>query len=149
MNGEPVVRAGDVMGQDFILVEGLATISEALKAMRDAGARCIIVRKRHDDDEYGILLISDIAKSVVAQNRSPDRVNVYEIMSKPVISIRPNMDVRYTARMFERFGLSIAPVLRRGEVLGIVSYKDIVLGFLDAAVAIDPDSSEGQEEDPQ
>ena len=108
MNGEKVVRASDVMGQDFILVDGLATVSEALEEMRRAEARCIIVRKRHDDDEFGILLISDIAKHVVGKNRSPDRVNVYEIMSKPVISLRPKMDVRYTARMFARFGLSIA-----------------------------------------
>jgi predicted transcriptional regulator len=48
-------------------------------------------------------------------------------MSKPVISVRPNMDIRYTARMFENFGLSMAPVLKRGEVLGVVTYREIVL----------------------
>jgi predicted transcriptional regulator len=131
LNEEPIKHVRDVMNDDFILVDGLATVSEAVAAMKAAGARVIIVRKRHRYDEYGILMLSDIAKQVIARNRSPDRVNVYEIMAKPVIFVRPNMDVRYTARMFDRFGLSMAPVLKSGEVLGIVSYDDIVLGTAD------------------
>lgn len=128
MNEERIKHVRDVMSDDFILVDGLATVSEAVAAMKEAKARVIIVRKRHRYDEYGILMLSDIAKHVIARNRSPDRVNVYEIMAKPVIFVRPNMDVRYTARMFDRFGLSMAPVLKSGEVLGVVSYDDIVLG---------------------
>jgi len=127
MNGEKITRASDVMSDDFILVEGLSTVTEALQEIKAKGARCAVVKKRHEDDEYGILLLSDIAKKVIAHNRSPDRVNVYEIMSKPVISVRPNMDVRYIARMFDTFGLTLAPVLHSSEVLGVVSYEDIVL----------------------
>jgi predicted transcriptional regulator len=135
LNGEQIKHCRDVMTDDFILVDGLATISEAVAAMKEAGARVIIVRKRHRYDEYGIVMMSDIAKQIIAGNRSPDRVNVYEIMAKPVIFVRPNMDVRYTARMFDRFGLSMAPVLKSGEVLGIVSYDDIVLGSIGEAGA--------------
>lgn len=134
MNGENIKRVGDVMTSDFILVDGLATIAEAVQQMKVAGASCMIVRKRHEDDEYGILLMSDIAKHVIARDRSPDRVNVYEIMAKPVISVRPSMDVRYTARMFESFGLSVAPVLRSSQVLGVVTYESIVFG----TVALEP-----------
>ena len=128
MNGEKVIRASDVMSQNFILIDGLSTVTEALKRIKAEGARCAVVKKRHEDDEFGILLLSDVAKKVVAQDRSPDRVNVYEIMSKPVIAIRPTMDVRYVARLFENFGLTLAPVLHSSEVLGIVSYENIVLG---------------------
>lgn len=127
MNGEKIVRAEDVMKDDFILIEGMATVKEALDLVREKKARCIVVKKRHDDDEYGILLLSDIAKQVIARDRAVDRVNVYEIMSKPVISIRPNMNIRYVARLFETFGLNMAPVLHRSEVLGVVGYEDIVL----------------------
>ncbi len=130
MNGEKIVRASDVMSGQFILVDGLSTVTKALRQLKAEGARCAVVKKRHEDDEYGILLLSDIAKKVVAQNRSPDRVNVYEIMSKPVISVRPSMDVRYIARMFDTFGLTLAPVLHSSEVLGVVSYEDIVLHAL-------------------
>ena len=91
-----------------------------------------IVKKRNDDDEYGIVVPADIAKKVLAQDRSPGRINVYEIMSKPVIGVHSRMDVRYCARLFERFGLSVAPVIDAGDVLGVVTYNGIALqGFLD------------------
>ena len=122
-----IIRVSDVMNQRFIIEDGLATVAEAIDALRKADAVCVIVQKRHDDDEYGLVLLSDIARKIIASDRSPERVNLYEIMSKPVISVRPNMDIRYTARMFENFGLSMAPVLKRGEVLGVVTYREIVL----------------------
>jgi predicted transcriptional regulator len=89
------------------------------------------VNKRHADDEYGVVLLSDVAKRVIALDRSPDRVNVYEIMSKPVIAVGPEMDIRYTSRLFDSFGLAVAPVIAEGGVIGVVSYTDIVLRGLD------------------
>ena len=79
------------------------------------------------DHEYGIVMLSDIAKYVLATDRAPERVNVYEVMSKPVICIRPDMDIRYCARLFDKFGLSRAPVVEKGKVIGIVSFTDMVL----------------------
>jgi predicted transcriptional regulator len=64
---------------------------------------------------------------VLARDRSPERVNVYEIMSKPVVGVNPAMDIRYCARLFEKFGLSMAPVIEQGKVVGLVSYNDLVL----------------------
>lgn len=130
MNDRKVVRVRDIMRSSFTIVDGLITVQEALQDCRDDRVSALVVRKRHDDDEYGLVLLSDIAKQVVAKDRSPERVNVYEIMSKPVISVKPGMDVRYCARLFENFGLSIAPVIDGDEVVGIVSYDEIVLDGL-------------------
>ena len=74
-----------------------------------------------------MVMISDIARQVLAQDRAPDRVNIYEIMSKPLLSVPPDMDIRYCARLFTRFDLSRAPVLDKGEVIGIVSLTDLVM----------------------
>lgn len=71
MNRDKVVRAGEVMNEELILIDGIATAKEALGAVRDKGARCIVVKKRHEDDEYGILLLSEIAKKVIAAKRLP------------------------------------------------------------------------------
>ena len=71
--------------------------------------------------------MNDIAKKVLSQNRSPERVNIYEIMTKPALGISPNMNVKYCARLFERFGISRAPVIDNGKVLGVVSYNSIVM----------------------
>ena len=130
MNNETIVKVAEVMTQEFIMIDGLATVHEALTALEAKYARCMIVEKRHEADEFGIVTMSDIARKVIARNRSPRRVNVYEIMTKPLISVRPKMNIRYTARMFDSFGLRLAPVLRRGKVLGIVSYYEIVKGSM-------------------
>ena len=122
-----IVRVRDVMKQNFDLVDGKMTVKDALKTMAHVDTKSLVVKKRHEDDEYGMVLLSDIAKHVLAKDRSPDRVNIYEIMSKPVISIHPDMDIRYCARLFEHFGLARAPVCEGRQVIGIVSFTDMVL----------------------
>jgi len=115
------------MKSNYDLVDGLVTVSEALEKMQHVDTKSLIVDKRHDDDEYGIVLMSDIAREVLARDRSPERVNIYEIMSKPVVSVAPQMDIRYCARLFDKFGLSRAPVVEGGKIMGVVSYTDMVL----------------------
>lgn len=126
-NTERVIRVRDVMKTRFDMIDGMATVKEALQQMKYTETKCLIVEKRHEDDEYGMLLISDIARKVLAKDRSPDRVNIYEIMAKPVITVDPQMDIRYCARLFTRFDLSRAPVVENGKVIGIVSLTDMVL----------------------
>jgi CBS domain-containing protein len=105
----------------------MTTVQDALLTMKHIETKCLIVNKRHDDDEYGIVLLSDIAKQVLARDRAPERINVYEVMAKPVVTVHSNMDIRYCARLFDSFGLSRAPVVDQGKLVGIVSYTDMVL----------------------
>jgi len=121
-----------VMDTDFLIMDGVATVAEAISAMKQRNARSLLVSKRDDHDEYGIVLTSDIAKQVLAKHRSPQRVNVYEIMSKPVLAVQPDMHVRFCARLFERFGISTAPVIEDGTVVGMVAYDALVLKGLAA-----------------
>ncbi len=127
MSEKKIVRVRDVMKPEFDLVEGMDTIADVLKNSKHPETKCFIVNIRHEDDEYGIVLLSDIAKRVLAKNKSPDRVNIYEIMSKPVICVDPDMDIRYCVRLFENFGLARAPVVEGKKVIGIIGYTDIVL----------------------
>lgn len=127
MTHKKKIRVKDVMKQGFDMIDGMTTVSEALKKMKHIETKTLIVDKRNDDDEYGVVLISDIAKQVLAKDRAPERVNVYEVMAKPAISVDPDMDIRYCARLFEKFGLSRAPVIENGKMVGIVSFTDMVL----------------------
>ena len=125
-----IITARDVMHEKHIELDGMATVKEALIAMKEDNADVVIVKKRNEHDEFGIVLLSDIAKQVLAKDKSSERINVYELMSKPVIGIDPAMDVRYCARLFDRFGLSSGPVIEDGKVLGIVSYNELVFNGL-------------------
>jgi len=124
---ENVIRVRDVMKSDVDVVDGMLTVTEALQTMKYPDTRTLIVDKRHEDDEYGVVMFRDMAKKVLARDHSPNRVNIYEIMSKPVISVHPDMDIRYCTRLLDRFGLSRAPVVEHHKIIGLVSYTDIVL----------------------
>jgi len=123
-----VVTIKDVMRSNYVEMEGMKTVKEALVKMKAHNASYVIIKKRHESDEHGVVMLSDIAKKVLAKDKSPDRVNVYEIMSKPVVSVPPDMDVRYCARLFDQFGLASAPVIdpKSGDVVGVVGYKSLV-----------------------
>jgi len=123
------VSVNEIMRDAFVILDGLSTVAEAMEVLDDRRAEVIVIKKRDQFDEYGIVLLSDIAKHVIAKDKAPDRVNLYEIMAKPMISVHQGMDVRYCARLFENLGLNKAPVLEADEVVGIVSYTDIVKGF--------------------
>ncbi len=120
----------DIMRKDVTFIAGRTSVLEAMRVMKRVKATVLIVEKRDEQDEYGMLSFSDIAKQVIAKDRAPERVNVYEIMAKPVISVRPDMNTRYCARLFDTFGISHAPVIENEEVLGIVSYYLIALNGL-------------------
>ena len=117
----------DCMRTDVTEVDGRLDVLAALKIMKKVCATSLIVKRRDEHDEYGMLLFSDIAKEVIAKNRAPERVNVYEIMAKPVLTVRPDMEIRYCARLFENFGISHAPVVENDKIVGIVSFYLLVL----------------------
>ncbi len=122
-----ITRVRDVMKTNFDMVDGLSTVAEALKTMIHVETKTLIVRKRHDDDEFGVVTLADIGRKVLARDKALDRVNIYEIMTKPAIHVDPEMDIRYSARLFSTFRLTRAPVVRNGEVVGIVSLTDMVI----------------------
>ena len=112
----------DCMRTDVTEVEGTLDVLSALKIMKEVRATSLVVKRRDERDEYGLLLSSDIAKKVIAKDRAPERVSVYEVMAKPVLSVRPDMEIRYCARLFENFGISHAPVVKNDQIVGIVSF---------------------------
>ena len=125
--GKAPITARDVMTQNYICMDGMQTIAEAIAELKENDSKVIIVNKRNQHDAYGILVLSDIAKQVLAKDRSPERVNIYEVMTKPIVSLPPQMDVRYCARLFERFKLSNAPVIENEKILGMIGYQELVL----------------------
>lgn len=130
-----LIRIRDVMKHEYDMVESTMTVKEALDTMQHVETKCLIVDKHDPDDEYGIVVISDIARLVLAKDKSPERVSIYEVMTKPALTVHPDMDIRHASALFSRLGLTRAPVVdRSGEVIGIVSHTDMVMkGLLQLA----------------
>lgn len=123
----PIVRARDVMQKEITFIDGMATVREAVATMRSNTLRCLLVEKRHVDDAWGIIAIQDFIKNVLLTDRSPSEVNVYEIMTKPVITVPADMDIRYVARLIYQAGIRRAPVVENGKIVGIISLASLIL----------------------
>ncbi len=123
----PIVRVGEVMTPDVRKIDGLGTVAEAIDVMREARVSCLIIDRRHEGDEYGMVLVHDIAEKVISPDKAPERVNVYEIMTKPVLTVNVDMDIRYAIRLLSRYGLSRAIVTRDGDMCGIVTLRDMAI----------------------
>ncbi|ARD20830.1 MULTISPECIES: CBS domain-containing protein [Shewanella] len=121
------IKNRDVLMNQYAMIDGMLTISEAIAIAVEQNVSILVVNKRNEHDEYGMLLLSDIARKVLATNKSPERVNVYEIMIKPVMAVSADMDIRYTARLFDQFQINKAPVVENSNIIGFVTYDDIVL----------------------
>lgn len=122
-----IVRARDVMNRRIVSIDGMATAKEAAAKMRAEKVPSLLVSKRHADDAWGIVVVQDFIKGVIIPGRSPTEVNVYEIMTKPVITVPAEMDIRYVARLIFRAGIRRAPVEHGGELIGMISLTSLIL----------------------
>ncbi len=122
-----IIRARDVMRTELKTIDGMATAREAAAKMRSENIRCLLVEKRHVDDAWGILVVQDFIKRCIMAGRSPSEVNVYEIMTKPVITVPADMDIRYVARLIFRAGIRRAPVEEHGKIIGMISLSSLIL----------------------
>lgn len=122
-----IIRAKDVMQEEIVSIDGMATAQEAAAKMRSKNVRCLLVQKRHADDAWGIVVVQDFIKGVIIAGRSPAEVNVYEIMTKPVITVPADMDIRYVARLLYQAGIRRAPVEAGGKLAGVISLTSLIL----------------------
>ena len=130
MSDHPTTRVSDVMTPSPRIIDRRATVKEAIDLMRDNNISSLVIDRHHEGDEYGLVVVADIAEKVIAHDRSPARTNVYEIMSKPVIAFDGGMDIKYAIRLLSRFGLSRALVTKGSALSGIVTMRDMVLRYL-------------------
>ena len=122
--------AKDVMTKKVFLVDGMATAKEAVGMMRIEKVESLIVKKRDPRDAYGIVNVHDIIEGVMIKDKTSEEVNIFEIMTKPLISVPADMDIRYVARLLVNIGIRMAPVEENGEYIGMISLSDLILNDL-------------------
>lgn len=127
LSSNSIVRARDVMQKEVVTIDGMATAREAAQKMRDKKVSALLVEKRHPDDAWGIVAVQDLIKGVLITVRTPDEVNVYEIMKKPIITVPADMDIRYVARLLYRADIRRAPVEEMGKLVGMVTLSSLIL----------------------
>ena len=123
----------DIMQSSVATISPLATIREAMQAMRAGDVKSLVVEKQSPHDAYGIITYTTILRTIVAESGDIDLVNVYDVCTKPVISVPAEMDVRHVARLMVQHDFRRVIVLDGNELQGIIAMNDIVAPILDMA----------------
>ncbi|HJN24907.1 MAG TPA: CBS domain-containing protein [Rhodospirillales bacterium] len=132
MSNKKIIKVGEVMTPDVKTIEGTQTVDKAIELMRNSGVSSLIVDRRNIDDEFGMVVVTDIATKVIGPDKAPERVGIYEIMTKPVLTISEGMDIRYAVRLLGQFGISRALVTDKNRhLMGLVTLRDMVLRHAD------------------
>ncbi len=130
MTTHPSITVSEAMSTSVHMIDATATVKEAIAVMREHEVSSLAVERRDEHDEFGLLVIADIAREVIAKNRAAERVNVYEVMSKPMVTLPADMDIKYAVRLLVRFALSRAVVVdSERRPVGIVTLRDMVLRY--------------------
>lgn len=117
----------DAMSRDtYQFADGMLTAAQGIELAKKHNVSALIINKRNEFDEYGLVLLSDIAKHVIAKDRSPERINLYEIMAKPMLTVAPTMQIKYCVRLFERFHVHTTAVIEDNEIVGMVDYTKMM-----------------------
>jgi CBS domain-containing protein len=119
------MKASEIMTRNVVTIRGSASVARAIKIMKEKKISTLIVERRHPEDAYGIITESDITNQILAFGHNPQEIRVYEIMTKPCISVNPDLGVEYVARLFANCHISSAPVIDK-ELIGIISQRDLL-----------------------
>ncbi|NCC30615.1 MAG: CBS domain-containing protein [Chloroflexia bacterium] len=120
---KPLPNMGDILLGTGLVVIYLSMFIEGLeKTLFRLGEGMA-----HADDVWGLVSVQDIINGVLIPGKRAEEVNVYEIMTKPVLSVPADMDIRYIARLLHRVGMRRAPVEDKGQLIGMVTLSALVL----------------------
>ncbi len=119
-------KARDIMSRKVHTIDREATISEAVLEMNEHNIQSLIVRPRSATDTFGIMTMRDVVYKVVSKGLSLNEIRVFEVMTKPVIVLLPELSVKHVARLFANNKISRAPVVDGNELVGMVTLKDLL-----------------------
>lgn len=121
--------AKDIASKSLYYIDGLATVREAIELMKEKQVDYLFIQKRNEQDANGIIVISDIIRGVVNKDINAEEVSVYEIMTKPVISISSNLSSKYASRLLLNSKINVAPVEENGNYIGVIHLRDLVFSY--------------------
>jgi CBS domain-containing protein len=130
------LKVKDVMVSNIITIETGATARKAAELMNRHDIGCIIIVDSHDKP-LGIVTERDMLKRVMLQARDPRRARISFIMSKPLITVSPQTDLREAINLMTERRIKKLPVVEDDNLLGLLSITDIVrsLAYFEHVVA--------------
>jgi CBS domain-containing protein len=120
------MKVKEIMSFPAITEDEDASVTRILKHMGLSQVGSIVITK--EGKPIGIAVDYNIAEKVILKDRNPDEVKAKEIMSSPLITVGSDASVEEACGLLARKGLRRLPVIEDGELVGIISIRNIVTG---------------------
>ncbi len=118
------VLTRDIMVSKVITITRDSTVEEAVKLMNEHEIGCLIVTD--NQKAIGIVTERDLMKRILARSEETKRIKVKEVMSTPLISIEPNVEIGDASRLMFQKNIKKMPIVKKDELLGLVTLTDIL-----------------------
>jgi len=115
----------DVMSSPVVTADDSTPASDVAKLMEKHNVGCVIINDKNGRP-IGIITERDLVVRVVAKNLHPGEIKAKEIMSSPLVTISSEKTVSDAAREMSRLNIRRLGVMYKGELVGIISSKDIL-----------------------
>lgn len=111
----------DIAETRVVWVGASDPLPTALRAMRQAGTDCVLVRTGDDRRAFGIVTMRDVIEKGVAGGADAAELTVAQLMSTPVVTVTPEMSIRRASALVARCGIRRLPIFDGREVTGVLS----------------------------
>ena len=115
----------DVMSSPVVTIKEDASVNRVAELMDKHGLGGIIVTTK-EEKPLGIITERDLVGRVLAKNVKPDSVKAKEVMTSPLITIEPDETIKEAARRMSRLNIRRLGVVYRGQLIGVLSSKDVL-----------------------
>ncbi len=125
----------DVMVKEIITVNPTTKIRDAVELMNKNQIGCLVVTRK--GKPVGIMTERDVLKKIVCRCKNPEQTRVSEIMSKPLIVGRVDMDWLEAVKLMLDRNIKKLPILDDERLVGLVTLTDIARMRMLQALEID------------
>lgn len=122
---EPKMMVREAMSSPVFAVEEGSDITEVAKLMRQQKLGAIVVNNS-EGQPVGIVTERDIVLRVVAEGKSPHGVPAGDVMSSPLRVVKAETPIIDAMRMMDKLNIRRLGVTYKGQLVGIISHKDII-----------------------
>lgn len=121
---DPLSEIFEVMSPNVVTCDAQATISEAVEVMSERAITCLLVV--HNGSAVGMLTEKDVLKRVVVLGKAPNRTQVADVMSFPIMSVPPSYSVFSAGKKMDEMHIHRLVVMAGRDVCGIVTKTDVM-----------------------
>ena len=115
----------DVMSSPVITTTEGESVEKVAKLMKAQRLGSIIVTDK-EDRPIGVITERDLVTRVLSENKLPSDLKAKEVMSSPLVTIKPEETLSNAARQMSRLNMRRFGVVYKGELVGVVSSKDVL-----------------------